>query len=300
MGIYDRDYYRNDPDRGGFGNVRLLSVTTWLIVINVAVLVGDGLLQRHARRPPVYSSDEWVDEEGRELDEEGRKVVEMMDHVIRNAPRDGQSNAALYEWGMGPLKRWGYFSLDKAVYGLQAWRFLTFQFLHAGLGHIFGNMLGLLFFGPIVEGHFGRARFLAFYLLCGVAGALSYVILFAAGVFDDAAVPMVGASAGVFGVLVAAAYIAPDVEITLWFPAIPIKLAHLALIMMGLAAYTVFVGGHNSGGEAAHLGGGLLGLGFMLNQHWLNPFATSRRGGAGARRRRKRVQFKDWSKDLNR
>ena len=71
----------------------------------------------------------------------------------------------------GLLFRIGSFSAVTAVWELQVWRFVTFQFLHAGVGHIFFNMLALYFFGPMIENYLGPRRFLAFYLLCGAAGA---------------------------------------------------------------------------------------------------------------------------------
>src|SRR5207237_97332 len=115
---------------------------------------------------------------------------------------------------MGPLEKWGYFSTATAVYGGQVWRFLTFQFLHASGGHLLGNMIGMYFFGPIVEAHFGPRRYIAFYLLCGLAGAACYLIFsFAHILVLSPDTPMVGASAGIFGLLVAAALIAPYVEV---------------------------------------------------------------------------------------
>jgi membrane associated rhomboid family serine protease len=55
--------------------------------------------------------------------------------------------------------------------GFEFWRFISFQFLHANLSHLLFNMIGLYFFGSIVEQYLGSKRYLAFYLLCGVAGA---------------------------------------------------------------------------------------------------------------------------------
>src|SRR5688572_13395201 len=135
MGIYDRDYYRDAP-RGGFGSFNAWSVTTWLIIVNVVVLFLDGILRRtqHGNVQP------W--------DVEPTNVEAAMRYF------------------MGPFQRWGYFSTDMAVYHGQIWRALTFQFLHASPGHLIGNVLGMFFFGPIVEGHFGPRRYLAFYLLC--------------------------------------------------------------------------------------------------------------------------------------
>ncbi len=81
---------------------------------------------------------------------------------------------------------------------------LTSMFLHGGIGHIAGNMLMLWIFGNNVEDALGRVRFLAFYLLCGIAAALSQTIASAAS-GDPAAIqaPMVGASGAIAGVLAA-------------------------------------------------------------------------------------------------
>ena len=76
---------------------------------------------------------------------------------------------------------------------------------------------------------------------------------------------MVGASAGIFGVLIAAAVrVAPNASVRLLFPPIPMKLRNLAWIMLGIAAFTLVIYGHNAGGEAAHLGGA--GVGYLLIQ----------------------------------
>ena len=58
MGIYDRDYYRNDLPRGGFGHFSAWSVTTWLIVINVVVFFVDGAIDRRASRPTPVEMEE--------------------------------------------------------------------------------------------------------------------------------------------------------------------------------------------------------------------------------------------------
>lgn len=279
MGIYDRDYYRASLPRGGFGHFSALSVTTCLIVANVAVFFLDGFLRR-AEPPPPAGLDPYSS-----LD-----ALRQYTHYLMFAR-------------MGPLERWGYFSTAKAIYAGQVWRFFTFQFLHASGGHLLGNMLGLFFFGPIVEAHFGPRRYAAFYLLCGLAGAAAYLLLAVAHILvASPEVPLVGASAGIFGLLVAAALIAPHVQV---FDFMPVTIGMLAILGMLMAAYTVLAAGPNSGGQAAHLGGGLLGLALMKNQHWLNLFPTSARRQSAAsisaaRRRRRRAFQKDWSKDFNR
>ncbi len=181
---------------------------------------------------------------------------------------------------MGPLEYWGHFSATTAVLGLQLWRFITFQFLHADAGHILFNMIGLFFFGPMIERYLGSRRFLAFYLLCGVSGVVVYLLLWATGILFNAGwVPLVGASAGIFGILIAAARIAPNTTVLLML-LIPMKLKILAWLMIGYGAFTVLTGGPNAGGEAAHLGGAALGFVLIRNVRWLN-FADGIGGGGG-------------------
>lgn len=171
------------------------------------------------------------------------------------------------------LAQWGYFSAATAIGGLQIWRFITFQFLHAGLGHIFFNMLSLYYFGPMIEQYLGRGRYLAFYLACGVAGAGAYFLLLMLGMLNaGAGTPLVGASAGIFGVLIAAAFIAPNSTIMLMFPPIPMKLKVFAYVMIGIGFFVVLSNGRNAGGEAAHLGGAALGALLIRNPRWLNVF----------------------------
>jgi membrane associated rhomboid family serine protease len=270
MGIYDRDYYRQPPRRGGFASFSMWSVTTWLIVINVAVFIIDSILRQQAANGVLRETVG---------DSFGRLPPAVRDYLTRGVVR--------------PLEAWGYFSMTKAVSEGQVWRFLTFQFLHADLGHLFSNMLSLYLFGPIMESYFGARRYLTFYLLCGMAGAASYLLLLAVHILSGADVPLVGASAGIFGVLVAGAVLAPNVTILLLFPPIPIKLKYLALILVGWATYVALNNGSNAGGQAAHLGGAALGFALIRYPQLLSPLVYRRRMKA-------RRQFADWSKETNR
>jgi membrane associated rhomboid family serine protease len=272
MGIYDRDYYRDDDARPlGIGT---WSITTWLLVLNLAVFFFDAISAGRQSRP-------------RNM-EEYRELIER---------RRDQGPLA----GMSPLKRWGHFSMETAIESGQVWRFITFQFLHADIMHLAGNLISLFLFGSVVEAHFGKRRFIAFYLLCGIAGALTYLLMAWTNVlqFPDWA-PMVGASAGIFGILVAGAIITPHREVWSFFTFIPIPMTMrtMAIVLMVIAGFTVFRQGPNAGGQAAHLGGGVLGLLLMFNQHWLHLFEPSR--PTAARRGRKKAAFKDWSKEWDR
>ncbi len=178
----------------------------------------------------------------------------------------------------GLLSRWGYFSEFTAIQHWQLWRFLTFQFLHVNISHIFFNMLSLYFFGPLVENWLGRRKFLAYYLICGASGAASYLILWRLGLIIASSLsPLVGASAGIFGVLIACVKIAPDLTVRMLFPPIAMKMKTMAWVFIGIAVFTIVSQGNNAGGEAAHLGGALVGWVLISNHQWLNIFEGRKR-----------------------
>src|SRR5690606_22281486 len=165
--------------------------------------------------------------------------------------------------------------------------FITFQFLHANLVHLFFNMLALWIFGPLVESHMGSKRYAAFYLMCGICGAILYLILNLAAVIffpnsaqppipgllgSDPRTPLIGASAGVSGVLMAAAYFRPTDQVVLLIPPIPMRLRTLAYGYVVIAALGLLFGSRNAGGEAAHLGGAIAGYFFVRRSHLLHDF----------------------------
>ena len=179
------------------------------------------------------------------------------------------------------LMAWLNFNTGQGFLGVQYWRFFGFQFLHANLPHLLFNMIALYFFGPLVERSLGGKRYLAFYLLCGLFGAVLYMLLNLGGVlagkeipgllFNDIHSRLVGASAGVFGVLIAGAYLAPKVRVLVFF-IIPMQLSTMAYLLVGIAIYTVLTSGENAGGEAAHLGGAAAGWYFIRNPRHLAGF----------------------------
>jgi len=195
---------------------------------------------------------------------------------------------------------WGVFTIDTAVYRMQVWRWFTFQFLHGDLFHVAFNMLAMYFFGPMVEQYWGRVRFLAFYLGCGLVGALLFVIL---GMFPGLLgitpqLGLIGASGGVFGVLVGAAVIAPDQR--LLFP--PMKIRTLVLIYLGLSVLSVIIGARNAGGDAAHLGGMAMGFALMKQPRmlaWIN-FRNLRTWRDANRLQRRQKKLADEEEQINR
>lgn len=167
----------------------------------------------------------------------------------------------------GVIWNWGAFTIATALGKFRLWEFVTFQFLHGSVGHVFANSIGLYFFGPWMERHWGRWRFLAFYLLCGAAGAMFYTLLAFAGVFPaEQTTPLVGASAGVYGILVGVAMVAPNLRVALLIPPIELSMRQLAIGVLLIAVVMVVLPvGFNRGGEAGHLGGAILG--FLLMRY---------------------------------
>lgn len=179
------------------------------------------------------------------------------------------------------LTNWGSFSPDD-MYRFQIWRIFTFQFLHSPqFGHIFFNMLALFFFGRFVESEIGKRQFLAFYLICGTSGALFYWVLVAMNLVREGS--LVGASAGVFGVIVACAVIAPNMTVLFMF-VFPMPIRVLAILTVVIAGLVLVMQGENAGGEAAHLGGAAVGF-FLINNRGLLAWADAIGSGSAIRRR---------------
>ncbi len=159
----------------------------------------------------------------------------------------------------GAIREIGQFSIPSALGSGRLWEFFTFQFMHGSVGHVLFNSIGLYFFGPWMERHWGLGRFIAFYLLCGVAGAVLYTVLVFMGVLESAY--LVGASAGIYGILAGVAVVAPNLRVALLFPPIELSMRQLAIALMVISlGMIVLPFGLNRGGEAGHLGGAVLGF----------------------------------------
>lgn len=147
-------------------------------------------------------------------------------------------------FGFSPLHLWAH-----------PWTLVTYQFVHASILHLAFNMLALYFFGPPVEARLGGRRFIGFYLLCGLGGALLSAAL--VPVVGDQLV--VGASGAVLGVAVAFAWYWPDAPVLVFpFPEpfaakwLVIFTVAISLILAWLSAAT---GVSDGVSHLAHLGG---------------------------------------------
>src|SRR5436190_4610983 len=143
----------------------------------------------------------------------------------------------------------------------KVWQLITFQFLHGGLLHLFGNLLCIWFFGRVVESHLGTRQFLKLYFFCGTAGGVLQALLgfVAPNYFGYATV---GASAGALGLLAAFALIEPYAEILLFF-FIRVRAKYLLWFELGIAAFFTLVPTDRGIAHAAHLGGILAAIAYM-------------------------------------
>lgn len=161
------------------------------------------------------------------------------------------------------FRDFGIFTIQSGIGEGRIWEFLTFQFLHADLFHLLANMLGIFFFGPWLERWWGSKKFLAYYLICGVAGAAFYTLLVSLGALpgDGRQSGLLGASAGIYGILIGVAFIAPNLRVALLFPPIELSMRQLALALIAIACGSIILRfGGNEGGEAGHLGGAIVGF----------------------------------------
>ncbi len=297
MGIAERDYSRGRPPGGGVGSrLRLLSVTAWLLIINITVFVIGGFMTNSGVPVSVahevisgkslegaLAEDQYLTTGGQPVSADAIRTgtgAMVMRRLVD--PKTGEPVGREIFQIMAPLTAYGHFSTTKGFLRLEVWRLVTFQFLHASMTHIFFNMLGLWIFGGIVEQYLGSSRYLAFYLVCGICGGLLYLLLNLLGVAHiplpgslkvGLSTPLVGASAGVFGVIIACAYIAPNTVVRLLFPPIPMKMKTFAYGYLLIAAANLLViKGANQGGDAAHVGGALGGYFFIRRPHLLRDF----------------------------
>lgn len=153
---------------------------------------------------------------------------------------------------------------DLETFIIRPWTFVTSFFTHYGFSHILWNMLYLYWFGLIIRQFLGSDRLINLYVLGGLVGSLSILLLFnLIPQFESYSGGIaLGASAGVFAVTVGAATLAPNHTFHLLFFG-PVKIKYIAAVFVVLAV--LGLKGHNVGGEVAHLSGALIGYLYIVN-----------------------------------
>lgn len=146
------------------------------------------------------------------------------------------------------------------------WQYLTYGFLHGGPTHLLFNMFGLWMFGTVIERAWGSKRFLAYYLVCVVGAALMQHLVWDYFQTPQRPIPTVGASGGLFGLLLAFGLMFPNQRLLILFLPFPVKAKWFVL---GYGAVELFLGvtGRQTGvAHFAHLGGMIFG--YLLILYW--------------------------------
>lgn len=169
---------------------------------------------------------------------------------------------ALWPLSSGPI----------AVPPFQIWQVVTYSFLHGSIAHLFFNMLALYMFGAAVEGFFGSRYYLYYYFACVVSAALCH-LMFVAWV-GGPPVPTIGASGGIYGLLLAYGVYFPNRTVMLLFPPIPMPARVFVTLFAALELWFGVTGTASGIAHFAHLGG-MLG-GFLMIQYRRGRFPFGR------------------------
>jgi membrane associated rhomboid family serine protease len=169
----------------------------------------------------------------------------------------------------------GWFAFSPSHILTRPWAVLTYMFLHGGFGHLFWNMLILFFFGPPLESRWGSGAFLKYYLICGLGGVgLSFLF-----------VPnsIIGASAALYGLMLAFAMNWPNAPIYVW-GIFPVKAKWLVAFLFAVSVFNAF--GDAGGGIAhfAHLGGLVTGFVYLKRDRRPGISRKAKSGGMKVRR----------------
>ncbi len=145
------------------------------------------------------------------------------------------------------------------------WTLITYFFTHEGFFHILFNMLNLYWFGMLISEYLGDKKLLSLYILGGIGGGVLYMLMY--NLFPNlsqspAGAHLIGASASVLAIVVAAATLLPNYTFNLLLIG-PIKIKYIAaaLVLMSWALARESSG--NAGGNIAHLGGAFIGWMFI-------------------------------------
>lgn len=150
------------------------------------------------------------------------------------------------------------------------WQLVSYSFLHGGLAHLAFNMFGLWMFGAELERVWGPRRFATFYFCSVLAAAVTQM---AVSQFSGSTVPTVGASGGLFGLLVGFAIVFPQRRITPLFPPIPMPAPVFVALYGGIELLLGVTGSASGIAHFAHLGG--IAGGWLVLRYWrgLPPFS---------------------------
>ena len=197
-------------------------------------------------------------------------------------------------WGLPPVTQWllianvGVYFMEMSGMGLasfalwppgsfesrfEPWQLVSYSFIHANPAHLFFNMLALYMFGGEIERLFGSRYYLCFYFACVVTAAITHLVITA--LMGSPPVPMVGASGGIYGLLLAYGLYFPYRRIMLLIPPIPMQARTFVIVF---AVIELALGVTQTAAGVAHFAhlGGMLG-GFLMIQYRRGRFPFGKR-----------------------
>ena len=139
----------------------------------------------------------------------------------------------------------------------EPWQLVTYSFLHGNLAHIFFNMLALYMFGGEIERLFGSRFYALYYFASVISAAICHLVVTAA--MGSPPAPMVGASGGIYGLLLAFGWYFPQRRLVLLFPPIPMSARTFVVVFAALELFFGVTGTAAGVAHFAHLGGMLGG-----------------------------------------
>lgn len=181
---------------------------------------------------------------------------------------------ALWPWGQHTL---GLASDGTAVTtAFYPWQLLSYAFLHGDFIHLFFNGIALFQFGAVLEETWGPKKYIHYLLACTIGAGLIQLLLVSSGILGDSIYPTIGASGGVFGLLLAYGMLFPNQRMMLIIPPIPMK-ARTMVIIFGVISLLMGVTGTQAGiAHFAHLGGMLFG--WLMIRYWRGQPPFRKRG----------------------
>lgn len=160
-----------------------------------------------------------------------------------------------------PPNRFGFGGIPLEPGVFYPWQLVSYMFLHGGFGHLFFNLFALWMFGQQIEYVWGTKRFVSYYLLSGVGAAFVHMLVSGS--------PVLGASGGVFGILLAYGMMFPNRRILLLIPPIPIPAKFFVAGYGALELLNGLSAPYSGVAHFAHLGG--MVAGFLLIRYWRLP-----------------------------
>lgn len=170
----------------------------------------------------------------------------------------------IQDWGLWPI----YEGEVPNKGDFRPWQLVTYGWLHGNNSHIILNMFAVWMFGRTIEAIWGPRRFLTYYLVCVLGAGITQLIVSSIAAQNGVIQGTVGASGGVFGLLLAFAVMFPNQRILLLIPPIPLKAKYFVLIYGAIELTQGMLSLDTGVAHFAHLGGMLFG--FVLIRAWKN------------------------------